>query len=280
METVIGFNDTQLDYLEIAEARQRSGLRLVLGAYAVPGPWREACKGLFDVKRIPYVSVRTANAGASDLDFGANGSQSELYAWTAQSSAPVAIWNEERPRSAWIDQLNLAERLAPTPPLIPSNIDLRMRMFSLINELAGEIGFGWNKRLLLVHEAFTTLSPNDDGYAFWSALSDKYGYTVARALAAKSQMIAIMSALSNQLAAQHQRGQRYLIGEQLSALDIYFATFYALIEPLPPHLCPMATSYRPSYQNRDPDIAAAISPELAQHRDFIYTQHLVVPVVF
>lgn len=280
MGPTIGFNDIKLEYLEIAEARQRNGLRLVLGAYAVPGPWREACKGLFDAKHIPYASVRTANAGASDLDFGINGSQSELYAWTAQSSAPVAIWNEERPRSSWIDQLNLAERLAPTPPLIPSNIDARMQMFALINELAGENGFGWNKRLLLVHEAFTTLTPSDDGYAFWCALSDKYGYTVERALAAKSQTIAVMTALSNQLDIQHQRGQRYLISEQLSALDIYFATFYALIEPMPPHLCPMATSYRPSYHNHDPNIAAAISPELARHRDFIYTHHLVVPVVF
>jgi len=280
MDTTINFDDIRLEYLDIAEARQRAGLRLVLGAYAIPGPWREACKGLFDVKGLSYAVVRTANAGASDLDFGMNGTQSELYAWTAQSSAPVAIWNDERPRSSWIDQLNLAERLAPTPRLIPEEIGDRMQMFALINEIAGENGFGWNKRLQLVHEALGSLSPQDDGYDFWKTLGDKYLYTPERGQAAKAQMIDVLGLLAAQLGAQHQRGRRYLIGTQLSALDIYFSTFYALIEPLPPARCPMATSYRPAYTNHDPDITRAAVPALAAHRDFIYEEHLVLPVVF
>ena len=280
MSDTIGFDDIHLDYLSIAAARQRSGLRLVLGAYAVPGPWREACKGLFDVKGLAYASVCTANAGASDLDFGMHGSQSELYDWTAQSSAPVAIWNDERPRSAWIDQLNLAERLAPEPGLVPETIADRIQMFGFINELAGENGFGWSRRLLLVHAALATLSAGDEGYAFWHTLGEKYLYTPARGAAAKGRVIEVMRLLSTQLGAQQARGSRYLIGQRLSALDIYFSTFYALIEPLPPALCPMATSYRPSYTNSDPDIAAAVTPALAAHRDFIYTEHLVLPVVF
>ena len=280
MDNTINFVDIRLEYLEISAARQCSGLRLVVGAYAIPGPWREACKGLFDVKGIPYQSVRTANAGASDLDFGSNGTQSELYAWTAQSSAPVAIWNDERPRSSWIDQLNLAERLAPAPRLIPESITERMQMFSLINELAGENGFGWNKRLQVVHASLESLSPQDEGYAFWKTLGDKYLYTPERGRAAKVQMIEIFDALAAQLNAQHQQGSRYLIGKRLSALDIYFATFYAIIEPLPPALCPMATAYRPAYTNQDPDIARAAVPTLAAHRDFIYAEHLVLPVVF
>ena len=280
MSSEIGFNDIHLEYLSIAAARARAGLRLVLGAYAVPGPWREACKGLFDVKGLSYACVRTANEGASDLDFGMNGSQSELYAWTAQSSAPVAIWNDERPRSSWIDQLNLAERLAPEPALIPATIADRTQMFGLTNELAGENGFGWCRRLLLVHDALNSLSPGDEGYSFWQTLGEKYLYTHARGVAAKARVIEVLQTLAHQLAAQHAHGSRYLIGPRLSALDIYFSTFYALIEPLPPALCPMATSYRPSYTNTDPDVAAAVTPALAAHRDFIYREHLVLPVVF
>ncbi|MSR13705.1 MAG: hypothetical protein EXR86_03900 [Gammaproteobacteria bacterium] len=280
MSDTIGFNDIQLDYLSIAEAEQRSGLRLVLGAYPIPGPWREACKGLFDVKGIAYASVCTANQGASDLEFGMGGTQSELYAWTAQSSAPVAIWNDERPRSSWIDQINLAERLAPEPRLVPRDSTERMHMFGFINELAGENGFGWNKRLLLVHAALSSMSSQDEGYSFWKTLGDKYLYTPERGLAAKARAIDILKALGAQLSAQQRQGRRYLIGEQLSALDIYFATFYALIDPLPPDLCPMASSYRPSYVNHDPDIAAAVGPILGPHRDFIYTEHLVLPIVF
>lgn len=280
MTTHIGFDDIHLDYLSIAEARQRSGLRLVLGAYTVPGPWREACKGLFDVKGLAYASVRTSNAGASDLDFGMGDTQSELYVWTAQSSAPVAIWNDERPRASWLDQLNLAERLAPDPALVPRASADRMQMFGFINEIAGENGFGWSKRLQLIHAALTTLSPAAEGYAFWKTLGDKYLYTHARGEAAKAKVIEVLNLLAAQLVAQHQRGRRYLIGTQFSALDIYFSTFYTLIEPLPPALCPMASDYRPAYTNQDADIAKAVTPALAAHRDFIYAEHLVTPIVF
>ena len=111
-------------------------------------------------------------------------------------------------------------------------------------------------------------------------MGDKYLYTHERGAAAKAKVIEVLNLLAAQLAAQHQRGRRYLIGTQLSALDIYFSTFYALIEPLPPALCPMASDYRPAYTNQDEDIAAAVTPALAAHRDFIYTEHLVTPIVF
>jgi hypothetical protein len=56
-----------------------------------------------------------------------------LYEWTAQRSAPVAIWNDERPRSTWIEQLYLAERLQPFPALIPASIADRALMFGYAN---------------------------------------------------------------------------------------------------------------------------------------------------
>src|SRR6476619_6875215 len=61
MSATINFDDIKLEYLGIAEARQRSGLRLILGAYSIPGPWREACKSLFDVKGLRYAAVRASN---------------------------------------------------------------------------------------------------------------------------------------------------------------------------------------------------------------------------
>jgi glutathione S-transferase len=280
MSTDISFDDITLDYLSIAEARKRSGLRLVLGAYAIPGPWREACKGLFDVKQIPYVCVRTANEGAVDSDLGRGNTQSELFAWTAQSSAPVAIWNDEKPRSAWIDQLNLAERLGPEPALVPEGIDLRMRMMGAINEIAGENGLGWNKRIYLMHKALAGGKTDSPDYEFWAVLAAKYGYSEASGRNCVSRMVEILRMLDAMLAEQHARGHRYFIGDRLSALDIYWSTFYAVFDPLPPHLCPMATSYRPAYTNDDPDVARAMTPALAAHRDFIYAEHLRLPVVF
>ena len=82
MAEKIAINDVKLNYTSIADARKMSGLRIILGAIAVPGPWREACKGIFHVKKVPYVAV---------TGVGADGTDRELVEWTAQSSAPVAI---------------------------------------------------------------------------------------------------------------------------------------------------------------------------------------------
>lgn len=280
MTREIGFDDITQDYITLAEARRRGGLRLILGAYAIPGPWRESCKGLFDVKGIPYTCVRCSNEDAVETDFGANGGHSELIAWTAQSSAPVAVWEDERPRSSWVDQLNLAERLNPEPRLVPADFEQRVRMFGLINELAGENGLAWSKRLMLTDQALANAPEGSPERAFWQTLGGKYGYSPTAAASAKARMIDILHNLDAQLARQAARGSNYYLGDALTALDIYSACFYALLEPMPPELCPMATSYRPAYRNADPDIERAMTPRLAAHRDFIYQQHLVLPVVF
>ena len=40
-------DDIKIEYIPIREAKQMSGLRIVLGAFAIPGPWHEACKGIY-----------------------------------------------------------------------------------------------------------------------------------------------------------------------------------------------------------------------------------------
>ena len=39
--------------------------------------------------------------------------------------------------------LNLAERLAPTPRLIPEDVEQRARMFGITREIIGRRGLGW-----------------------------------------------------------------------------------------------------------------------------------------
>jgi len=282
MSTNIELNDTRIHYFSIAEARQMSGLRLVLGNYAIPGPWREACKSIFHVKGIPYAPVVTGNAGAPDAAMGMHGTQSELLAWTGQSSQPVAVWNDERPRASWVDQLNLAERLQPQPRLIPGDIGERMLMFGFINEIAGEYGLGWLKRVLTVHGQLRQLEPGANAREFFEFMGGKYGYTPEIAAAAPARIASILSALDAQLLAQQRAGRRYFIGDTLSALDIHWAVHCGFLSPLPPELCPMASAFRHPdiYGNADPEIAAALSPALLTHRDFIYRQHLELPVVF
>jgi len=42
----------------------------------------------------------------------------------------------------------------------------------------------------------------------------------------------------------------------------------------------MATAFRDFYTNKDPAVAAALSPLLLEHRDFIYREYLELPIVF
>lgn len=280
MSDYIGLDTITTKYLTVNEAREQSGLRLVLGEYPIPGPWRESCKGIFYVKGLTYQSVRTSNEGASDLMIGAENSQSELIQWSSQSSAPVAIWNKERPRSLWIDQLNLAERLSPKPPLIPNDLDERTVMFGMINELAGENGLAWSQRLLMVHGPLETLTPSDENRPFWNLLGSKYGYTTEQAKSARFRIINILNRVDSLLTNSQAAGNQYFLASGLSALDIYWACFIGLFKPMPPERCPMATDFRPAYSSDDPNINAAISNRVLEHRDFIYEKHLELPIVF
>ena len=89
-------------YVEIDHAIGMSGLRVVLTP-GIPGPWSESAKGILYVKKIPYVKVRQIVGEENE----------PLRRWTAQETAPAFVYNEERPRSLWNDQLYLVERLAP-----------------------------------------------------------------------------------------------------------------------------------------------------------------------
>lgn len=271
MADQIAINDVKLTYASIADAKKMSGLRLILGAIAVPGPWREACKGIFHIKKFPYVAV---------TGVGQDGTDRELVEWTAQSSAPVAIWNDERPRSTWIEQLYLAERLAPNPPLIPASIEDRALMFGYANEICGQNGFGWSKRLTMINSTVTNPKTPDNVKAFWLKFGTKYGYSAEAAQGAAGRMVEILNFLDARLSSQRAKGSRFFIGNQLSALDVYWATFAALIRPLPPELCPMATGFRDFYSEKNPAVNAALSQQLLDHRDFIYREYLELPVVF
>ena len=255
------------DFIEVAEARKTSGLRLVL-SLGVPGPWSEAAKGILYVKKIPYARVRQEIGGENK----------ELTEWTAQATAPVAIWNDEPPRSTWIEQLNLAERLQPSPALIPDNIEDRMLMFGYCNELCGEHGYGWSKRLMLLHPVLTDADAKDSAQTFASHMGNKYGYNREEAEAAPERVATIVKTLGARLEQQHARGSQFLIGNQLSALDIYWSTFAALIQPLPHELCPMPDAFRAMYTNTDSVVQAALNPALLEHRDFIYNEFLELPI--
>jgi glutathione S-transferase len=255
------------EYINVEEARKLSGLRVVLSP-GVPGPWSESLKGILYVKKIPYVKARQEIGGENRA----------LKEWSAQATAPVMAWNDEPPRSTWIEQLYLAERLQPHPSLIPANMEERTLMFGYCNELCGQHGFGWSKRLMLVHPTLTNPNADKGSRAFSTYIGDKYGYDTAEAEVAPRHCADILQLLSNRLEQQRAKGSKFFIGNQLSALDIYWAAFAALVQPLPHDQCPMPSSFRTMYTNTDSTIQAAAKPILFEHRDFIYRTYLELPI--
>lgn len=256
------------DFISVAEARSTPGLRLVV-TKDVPNPWGEAAKSIFHVKRIAHARVAQIPTQANE----------ELVAWTGQNSGPIAIWNDEPPRSGWVELLMLAERLAPEPRLIPRDERERALMFGMAHELCSEDGYGWNRRLLFFSALEPLIEVPDQGMdrESFERMQQKYRYggDVAHC---RARLIAILKLLSEQLRAQARQGSRYYIGDSMTALDIYAACFMAMVKPLPLELCPTTPEYHAGYHERDPDILAAADPMLLDHRDYIYDRYLELPM--
>jgi len=127
-----------MDYQDIATAQAGSGLRLVLTA-GVPGPWSEAAKACFKLRDVDFMPVAQVGGGENP----------ELVEWTRHRNAPIALYNDEAPRVRWLEIVELAERLGSGDSLLPEDINERMQVVGLVNEIAGEAGLAWFGRHLM-----------------------------------------------------------------------------------------------------------------------------------
>ena len=254
------------EWLSVAEGRSLDGLRLVLTA-GVPGPWGEAAKAIFHVKGLDC--PRIAQFGGQP--------NTELVAWTGEKNAPQALFNDEPVRTDWISIIRLGERLAADPPLIPKKPEQRALMFGLLHELAGEGGFGWLRRLMLF-APLMALPTDHPGRKSVAAMAERYGYSDEAAARAPERIAEILEMMAAQWSRQRKAGLAYLIGDRLSALDLYWAAFAALLGPLPDALCPMPAGLRAGYSQRSPEIDAALDPALLDHRQAIYDTWLELPI--
>ena len=256
-------------YIELENAIKMPGLRLFL-IPGLAGPWGEAAKGIFHVKKIPFVRVRHR---IGDPDY-----LMALENWTGQTSYPVAAYDDERPRTTWTEILFLAERLAPEPALIPSAAEERALMFGYSHELCGELGLCWSQRLMCFEKRLSA-NPGNIGPLRSPAFQRKYGYSPATAAAAPQRIVQIMQLFTSRLEQQHARKYRFLVGDRLSALDIYWATFISRIQPLSEDLCRMEErAFFIEVLADHPLIKAAMNPVLLAHRDFVYHNYLELPV--
>lgn len=252
-----------LDYRPLEEIIKAPGLRLVL-VKGYPSPWGQAAKTIFEIKGLEY-QVAAQDAG---------GTNEALLAWSGVNSGPVVAWNDEKPISRWLDILMLAERLAPSPSLLPADAHERALMVGLSNELCGELGLGWNRRLQMFAPAMESGNP-PEGVA---RMSDKYGYRAADVAAASDRLIGQLNALSAQLRSQVAKGRPFFVGNSLSALDIYWVSFMNLLQLSPPEQCEVPDPLREMINSTPPAVMAALDPLLVTHRDRIFNAHFRNPM--
>lgn len=255
-----------MEYLSVAEARGRPGLKLVLTA-GVPGPWGESAKAVLKVKGFDYLPVRQVLGEANE----------DLVEWTGHRNAPILVHDGELPRTGWLEILMLAERLKPEPALVPADLAERTAMLGACHLICGERGLGWDRRLMMGRDMIPP-GPAGEADPPIIRLLRSYGYTPAEAEAAPGRIATVLRYLAGLLHAQQQKGRTYFFGDRLTAADLYWACFSALIDPLPQDVNPMPDAVRGLYQPSDAVVVEAIDPILIAHRDMVYARHIGLPL--
>lgn len=255
-----------MQYISVAEARTLSGLRLVLSA-GVPGPWGEAVKAMLRARHVSFVPVAQTPMAANE----------ELCAWTGCRNAPTAVYDDEPPLTNWFDILMLAERLGTGASLLPTSSAERVLCLGLIMVICGQDGFGWNRRLNMLAgvwgtEAFTDAAPHEREYI------RQYGLSPQAVARAPDRAADILNMLATQLHAQKAAGSDYLVGDSLTAADLYWACFSQLVGPLPKDVNPIPDYVWAFYSDMPTTVEAALDPILFAHRDRIYTRHIGLPL--
>ena len=257
--------DVEFISLEDAAAMQ-TGTRVTF-IPGLPAMYSEALKNICYVKGIPLIRALHPMMGI-DKNTGED-RQAELYRLTSQTSLPTMFHNDERPRNVWTEQLALAERIGAVdaPNLLPADYELRAEVYGLCAIILAEDGMVWNMRLLAD-----------------SPLGRKYGYSEEASSAAPAKIAEVVSLLDRRLEAQARRGVPYLVGDSLTAADVYWATFSMSVCPPPPQIMPRTRQNDGmlkyfAVNGQIPVIADAMSPRIEEHQRYILTTYCETPAV-
>ena len=264
-----------MDYLKPQDARNLSGLRLAL-TVGVPGPWGESAKKILEYKGIDFVAVAQYPA-EPNLD---------LVSWTGIRNAPIAIYNDEAPKNNFQDIVALAERLKPAPQLIPADSKTRILCSGISNEICGEGGFGWSRRLMSRASFQSIVLTEAEKKILLNApvldretMKKAYGSSDFQAVTAEHRVSEILVNLRACLIEQKSVRSPYFVGQTVSACDIHWACFSNMLLPLPEEVNPMPDWLRLSYGNIG-GIELEDFEELITHRDMMFEKHLKLPLDF
>ena len=229
--------------------------------------YAEALKNICFVKEIPVIRALHPLMGV-DKKTGED-RQKRLYELTSQTSLPTMFFNGERPRNVWNEQLALAETIgsANSPALIPADFEQRVEMFGLCSVVLGEDGLVWNMRIM------------NDG-----PLGRKYGYTDAASSTAPAKIAEVIGLIDRRLQKQAEQGSRYLVGERLTAADIYWATMSMSVTAVPPEIMPVTEQNQGMLKffaanSKIPIIAEVLSHRIEAHQRHILQTYCETPAV-
>ena len=233
----------------------------------MPAVFSESLKNICFVKGVPLIRVVHPHMGIDKVT--GKDRQARLYELTSQTGLPTMFHNQERPRNVWTEQLALAERIgaAGTPSLVPDDMELRAEVFGLCAVVLSEDGMIWNMRNLID-----------------TPLGRKYGYSEEASAAAPAKIAAVISLIDRRLETQKQRGSRYLVGDALTAADVYWATMSITILPPPPEIMPLTRQNERGLKyfarnSKIPVIAEALSKRIEDHQRYILTTYCETPAV-
>lgn len=254
-------------FITLEEASAMTSGTRVTFVPGIPAMFSEALKNICYVKGIPLIRVLHPRMGIDDAT-GEN-LQAKLYEITSQTSLPTMLHDQERPRNVWIEQLALAEQIGKpgTPRLIPANLEQRVDVIGLSSLVLAEDGLAWNMRILVD-----------------SPLARKYGFSEEASAAAPEKIAEIIAVLDGRLEAQEQTGSRYLVGDSLTALDLYWATLSMTVMPAPEEIMPLTRQNQGMMKffeanSRVPEVAQAISQRLRDHQRYILSTYCETPAV-
>ena len=229
--------------------------------------YAEALKNICFVKDIPIIRALHPMMGV-DKETGED-RQARLYELTKQTGLPTMFHNDERPRNVWTEQLALAENIGGlnSPALIPENYALRVEMFGLCAVVLAEDGLLWNMRIL------------SDG-----PLGRKYGYSDEASAAAPAKIAEVITLIDTRLEQQAERGSKYLVGDSLSAADIYWATMGMSVMATPPEIMPVTKQNKGMLKffaanSELPSIANVLTQRVKDHQRYILTTYCETPAV-
>ncbi|MEM7000032.1 MAG: hypothetical protein AAF529_04555 [Pseudomonadota bacterium] len=251
--------------LEDAAAMQ-TGTRVTF-IPGIPAMYSEALKNICYVKGVPLIRALHPMMGV-DKATGAD-RQAQLYELTSQTSLPTMLHDDERPRNVWSEQLALAERIgAPgTPQLVPEDMQARAEVMGLCAIVMSEDGLVWNMRIL-----------GD------SPLGRKYGYSEDASAQAPRKIAEVLNIIDQRLEAQQAKGSRYLVGDSVTAIDVYWATFSMTVLPAPTEIMPLTQQNQGMLKffaanGQIPAIADALTERIGEHQRYILSTYCETPAV-